>query len=79
MEQQPRTASVGRGRAVGGLLAVVAVLASGGCYKSPFTQETGRSPFDQYDRRQSQHAEPYVWDAYGQRRPNLRERLRPKE
>ncbi len=61
--------------AAGGLL----VLCGGSCQRQLFANEVARTPFDAYDKRRSQDAVPYVFDAFGQRRPNLRQRLLPKD
>lgn len=87
----PRLAAVGLKRMAGvvpqslgawGLFAV-GVLAVGvfvgGCQKELFANEDARTPFDSFDRRRSQEAVPYVFDPFGQRRPNLRQRLLPKD
>ncbi len=48
------------------------------CQRSLFAGEESRSPFDSYDRRRGQEAASYVWDPFKQRKPNLRQRLLPK-
>lgn len=49
-----------------------------GC-EPPLSTRGERSPFDRYDAIRDQHAEPYVEDELGQRRPNLRARLAPRQ
>ncbi|MFG0327380.1 MAG: hypothetical protein ACF8SC_08980 [Phycisphaerales bacterium JB037] len=69
---------IGARRVLGGaaLLGWLAVM--GGCQRVLFTSETGRTPFDQHDLQQGRYVEPYVFDAFGSRRPNLNGRLAPK-
>ena len=59
------------------LLAVAVFLPA--CQKALFAGEQERTPFDSYDRRRGQEASSYVWDPFQQRRPNLRQRLLPKD
>ncbi len=49
------------------------------CQRSLFANEPSRTPFDSYDRQRGQEATSYVWDPFMQRRPNLRQRLLPKD
>ena len=55
------------------------VLALTGCEKPLLSPTEERSPFDRYDTVRNQYAEQYVTDEFGRRRPNLRERLLPKD
>ena len=57
----------------------VIVLAMAGCEKPLLSPTEERSPFDRYDTVRNQYAEQYVMDEFGRRRPNLRERLLPKD
>ncbi|MCB9846019.1 MAG: hypothetical protein H6811_08550 [Phycisphaeraceae bacterium] len=59
-----------------GLFAIAS--AAGGCQRSLFAGETSRSPFDSFDRRRNTDAPPYYYDSFGTRRPNIRERLKPR-
>ena len=52
---------------------MVAVLV--GCRNSPITENDERSPYDRYDLIRDEYATPYLQDAYGRKRPNLRGRL----
>lgn len=74
------TSGCGGLRAAGqwGGLALVCLLLSG-CGKELFAGEPTRSQYDRYDRMQTQYAEPYVYDPFGARRPNLRARLLPRD
>jgi hypothetical protein len=38
-----------------------------------------RTPYDRYDAVRNQAADQYIFDEYGRRRPNLRERLMPRD
>ena len=64
-------------------LALVATLlgctSSGGCKKALFSQDEARSQFDRYDAVRDKRAEPFVFDEFGQRRPNIRSRLLTRE
>jgi hypothetical protein len=59
-------------------LAALATLAMAGCERPLLTEDEDRSPFDRYDAVRNQRADQFVVDEFGQRRPNLRERLMPK-
>lgn len=62
------------------LLALAALVAgAGGCGKPLLSAEEQRSQFDRYDDIRNQYAPQYITDEYGQRTPNLRARLGPKE
>lgn len=52
---------------------------SGGCKKALFSQDESRSQFDRFDAVRDKRAEPYVFDEFGQRRPNIRARLLSRE
>jgi len=58
---------------------VVILGALAGCEKPLLSPDEDRSPFDRYDTVRNQHADQYVMDEFGRRRPNLRERLLPKD
>ncbi len=49
------------------------------CQKPLITPNDERSQFDRYDAVRNQHAEQYVFDEFGRRKPNLRARLVGKE
>lgn len=50
-----------------------------GCQKPLLSPTDERTPYDRYDAIRNQAAEQFVFDEYGRRRPNLRERLMPRE
>lgn len=50
-----------------------------GCKKALFSQDEARSQFDRYDAVRDKRAEPFVFDEFGQRRPNIRSRLLTRE
>lgn len=62
-----------------GVLAGAGVVLTAGCEKPLLSPDEDRSPFDRYDTVRNQHADQYIMDEFGRRRPNLRERLMPKE
>jgi hypothetical protein len=55
------------------------VLAAGACRAPPLTERDERSPYDRYDAVRNQRAEPYIQDKDGDKIPNLRGRLLPRE
>jgi hypothetical protein len=59
--------------------AVVLGCVLGGCEKPLLAQDEERTPFDRYDAVRNQFSEQYIMDPFGRRRPNLRERLLPKD
>ncbi|MEX2219569.1 MAG: hypothetical protein WD749_12520 [Phycisphaerales bacterium] len=61
------------------LLLLAASLPLGACRKELLSPDEERSQYDRYDVVRNQRAPQYVEDAYGHRRPNLRERLMPKD
>ena len=61
------------------LSSAFAAFALGGCEKPLLSESDERSPFDRYDTVRNQYAEQFVTDEFGQRRPNLRGRLAPKD
>lgn len=64
-------------RAAAGLLTLaVLVTASAGCSKVLFDPKKPRTQYDRYDRLRGDYAPQYIEDEFGQRRPNLRGRLR---
>ncbi len=77
------TTTTCRGRAgarwLAGTLGAAFVLAAFalcvGCRNSPITENDERSPYDRYDMIRDEYAVPYLEDAYGRKRPNLRGRL----
>jgi hypothetical protein len=55
---------------------VVAVIAAvGGCEKPVMTPDEPRSQYDRFDAIRDQRAPSYVYDEFGWRRPNIRQRL----
>lgn len=71
----PRTTT--RGTAL--LLALLAGAALAGCERPLLSPDEERSQFDRYDAVRNQHAAQHTEDEFGQRIPNLRGRLSPKE
>lgn len=59
------------------LLAIPAavLLVLGGCEKPVFTPDEPRSQYDRFDAIRDQRAPSYVFDEFGARRPNIRQRL----
>lgn len=49
-----------------------------GCAKPLLSPDEPRTQFDRYDAARNQQAEQYQMDEWGRRRPNLRERLLPR-
>jgi hypothetical protein len=64
-------------------IALAALVFSGlslaGCQKPLLSPTDERSPYDRYDAARNQAADQYVYDEYGRRRPNLKERLLPRD
>jgi len=50
-----------------------------GCRKPLLSPSDERTPYDRYDAIRNQAADQYVFDEYGYRKPNLKERLLPRE
>ncbi|MCA3006108.1 MAG: hypothetical protein IOD15_12225 [Phycisphaerales bacterium] len=73
-----RRADERRGLVLAGVLSL-AVLMLSGCVKPLLSPEEDRSQFDRYDAIRAQYAPQYIADEYGQRRPNLRARLGPRD
>lgn len=46
-----------------------------GCQEALFTPEQPRSQYDRFDAVRDRRAETYVYDEFGNRRPNIRARL----
>ena len=57
---------------------VAALVVGAGCEKPLLAPDEDRSPFDRYDGVRNQRADQNVMDEFGHRKPNLRERLMPK-
>ena len=72
-----RGVDCGRMLALGVLIA--SMLLAGGCAKPMLAPDKPRSQFDRFDAARNERAEQYVFDEYGRRHPNLRERLLPKD
>ena len=71
-----------RSRAAFPALAIALVFSGvslAGCQKALLSPNDERSPYDRYDAIRNQGADQYVFDEYGRRRPNLKERLLPRE
>ena len=58
---------------------VAACLGLGGCAGPLLSQDDTRSQFDRYDSLRNQHSEQYIFDERGARKPNLADRLSPKD
>lgn len=65
--------------ALAGGLIVVAFGGMLGCARPLLSPADERSPFDRYDGIRAQYAQQTVEDEYGRQRPNLRERLSPRD
>ena len=74
--QPPRWASPSRYRLA--LIGLVA-LCLGGCTKPLLSDKDNRSQYARYDAVRNQLPQQYVYDEYGARRPNLRQRLLPRD
>jgi hypothetical protein len=63
------------------VLATVAagLAALGGCKKPLLSPDDERSQFDRYDAIRNQRAPQTVYDEFGRRRPNIRQRLLSKD
>ncbi|MDX2114582.1 MAG: hypothetical protein SFZ24_03030 [Planctomycetota bacterium] len=60
------------------LAALVLAAVPLGCGKALLSPTDVRSQYDRYDRVRNEYATQTLEDAYGVRRPNLQQRLRPK-
>ena len=60
-----------------GCVAIVAL--SAGCEKPLLDPLEERSPFQRYDAVRNQDSEQKVFDEFGRKKPNIRERLMPKD
>ena len=56
-----------------------AILLSGGCNKPLFPKDKPRSPYERYLAQRGKLAPEKEINAFGQRQPALRERLKPLE
>ncbi len=59
------------------LIALGSVVLAGGCSKPLLSDKDTRSQYARYDTVRNQMPQQYVYDEFGQRRPNLRQRLIP--
>lgn len=59
-------------------LAIVHAAVLSACRAPPLTERDERSPYDRYDAVRNQRAEPYTQDKFGNKIPNLRGRLLPR-
>ena len=59
------------------LIAMAAGLAA--CNAPLLSPDEPRSQFDRYDAVRSQRADQFIFNDYGQRRPNLQQRLSPRD
>ncbi len=71
------TSSVGVARRAGILAGalVLAGLLGSGCEKPVFTPDEPRSQYDRFDAIRDQRAPSHIYDEFGDRRPNVRQRL----
>lgn len=60
-----------------GLLAL-ALLAVAGCNRPLLSPDDTRTPFDAYDSQRGQYATQDLSDPFGRQKPNLTQRLAPK-
>lgn len=60
-------------RAIGGMMIGAVLMA--GCQEPLFTPDQARSQYDRFDTVRDQRAPSYVFDEFGNRRPNIRGRL----
>lgn len=70
---------VHRNRQLVHIFGFVCLLALGGCAGPLLSQDESRSQYDNYDTLRNQRAEQSFFDEYGQRRPDLKARLSPKD
>jgi predicted small lipoprotein YifL len=66
-------------RLITSALLTLAALAAGGCRDPLFMPDDERSQYDRYDTVRNQRAPQYIMDEFGTQRPNLRQRLFPKD
>lgn len=66
-----------RGLLLGSLVLLVAGLV--GCQEALFAEDEPRSQYDRFDAVRDQRAPTYVYDEFGNRRPNVRGRLQRPE
>jgi len=59
------------------LIALGSVVLACGCSKPLLSDKDARSQYARYDTVRNQMPQQYVYDEFGQRRPNLRQRLIP--
>lgn len=80
-QHNPRTSSTpcARRLAAIGLVAVAALATISGCMQPLLPSDVNRSPFDDYDRVRGQAASQKALDDFGIEKPNLRERLAPRD
>jgi hypothetical protein len=57
------------------VMGVMAMGLMGGCQEPLFTPDQSRSQYDRFDTVRDQRAPSYVFDEFGNRRPNIRGRL----
>lgn len=61
------------------VLVLAALACMPGCARPLLSPNEDRSPFDRYDGIRNQFSAQFVEDEFGRQRPNLRERLAPKD
>ena len=66
-------------RCLGPLVGTVACVSLVGCAAPLLSPDENRTQYDGYDKLRNQHAEQYMFDDFGTRHPDLRDRLSPKD
>lgn len=64
-----------RVQAIRALSLVVALVGAAGCETPVLVPDEPRSQYDRFDAIRDQRAPSYVYDEFGARRPNIRQRL----
>ena len=75
MNRPPRRTSSWLTPVVLALATLVSLTPLGGCEKPVFTPDEPRSQYDRFDTIRDQRAPSYIYDEFGARRPNIRQRL----
>jgi hypothetical protein len=61
--------------AIRALALIAALAAASGCETPVLVPDEPRSQYDRFDAIRDQRAPSYVYDEFGSRRPNIRQRL----
>ena len=67
------------GRFAAGIGLITIMVFAGGCEKPLFSPDEPRSQYDRFDAIRDQRAPTYIYDEFGERRPNIRQRLLTSE